>query len=270
MIKFPRPDRWTAQSRDSSVTCDHGNKVILFLEGPLSNNYSMQFDTLIDNEPVIVNSATQAVLLHKAALFKDKKSFDAILAAKQFKKMLSLADAIAGYDESAWQEHVQGVMNQVVHEKFLMDLWMFDTLCSTSSYTFKEQPGKPSAVSSAVLENALVSVRDILQKQPAWVRATIHPCHVVNTHYATADVDISRGSIFGNEHVISDSLTRDEAIAQYKIGLKKKIKDNTISMDALLGLIGKRLGCTCVPNACHGHVLRDAVKWASSTTYDAS
>lgn len=269
MTPFPRPAYWTAEQRDASMTYDHKSRTLYFLEGPLSNNYAMQFDAQIGDAVVLVNSATQAILLHKAALFQDQKTFDAIAEAKQFKKMLSLAEQITGLDDAVWQARVQSVVNQVIHEKFLMDLWLFDTLCLTADYTFKEQPGKPTAVSGLVLESALSHVRGVLQKEPAWVRAKIPPCHVVNKHYATADVDIARGTPFGNDFEINETRTREEAIAQYKPSLKQKIRDNVITKPQLLALVGKRLGCTCVPNACHGHVLTDAVKWAASTEYEA-
>lgn len=92
---------------------------------------------------------------------------------------------------------------------------------------------------------------------------------VVNRHYEAYDVYIGRGSIWGNpfSHMPGTKAlykveTRDEAVDSYRVWLWQKIRSGEITLDMLIALDGKRLGCYCSPKRCHGDVLVQAIEWA--------
>jgi hypothetical protein len=74
---------------------------------------------------------------------------------------------------------------------------------------------------------------------------------VVNLHAERYDVYIGRGSKWGNPFKIAPEMTRPEAIAKYEAWIRRCPH----LMRALPELAGKRLGCFCAPNICHGDVL---------------
>lgn len=73
---------------------------------------------------------------------------------------------------------------------------------------------------------------------------------VVNKYRSNYDVYIGRGSKWGNPFVLGQDGNRDEVIEKYRewIITQPQIKD-------LEELRGKRLGCFCKPNRCHGDIL---------------
>lgn len=77
---------------------------------------------------------------------------------------------------------------------------------------------------------------------------------------ATYDVNIMRPSKWGNPFEIGRDGDRKEVIEKYRIWLPEQ-EDLMMS---LRELVGKILGCCCVPDACHGHVLADRVNDISS------
>ncbi len=75
---------------------------------------------------------------------------------------------------------------------------------------------------------------------------------VVHCKRELFDVYIGRPSIYGNPFQVGKDGDRDEVIAKYEEWLLKR--------PGLLQLVrqelkGKRLGCWCAPQACHGDVL---------------
>lgn len=77
---------------------------------------------------------------------------------------------------------------------------------------------------------------------------------VVNLRKENYDIYIGRGSIFGNPFVIGKDGTREEVIKKYKEWFYEKVK-NLVFRKKVYNLIGKRLGCFCKPQACHGDVI---------------
>ena len=63
---------------------------------------------------------------------------------------------------------------------------------------------------------------------------------------------------------ITKVATRDEAVACYRVWLWEQIRAGKITLPALAELHGKRLGCWCAPQACHGEVLAAAAAWAAT------
>lgn len=74
---------------------------------------------------------------------------------------------------------------------------------------------------------------------------------VVNVRHEGYDVLIARPSKWGNPFQIGRDGSRKQVIKLYEIHLRRR-PDLLV---ALPELAGKRLGCHCKPEACHGDVL---------------
>lgn len=93
---------------------------------------------------------------------------------------------------------------------------------------------------------------------------TIQPTCVVNLKTDDYDVYIGRGSKWGNpfthikdkqtlaEHIVE---TREEAISKYR----EYILSRPDLIDSLDELRGKKLGCYCKPDSCHGDILIELI-----------
>lgn len=75
---------------------------------------------------------------------------------------------------------------------------------------------------------------------------------VVNLRTQDYDVYIGRGSKWGNPFKIGRDGSREQVIAMYREWITLR-RPNLIA--DLHELEGKRLGCYCKPEACHGDVL---------------
>jgi hypothetical protein len=87
-------------------------------------------------------------------------------------------------------------------------------------------------------------------------------CRVVNKYKEPYDIYIGRGSKWGNPYVINRDGTREEVIERYKQYLWDSLLKGDITIEDLLNLEGKVLGCFCKPKACHGDIIVSAVEWA--------
>ena len=74
---------------------------------------------------------------------------------------------------------------------------------------------------------------------------------VVHCKRELYDVYIGRPSKWGNPFAIGKDGTRQEVIAKYETWVQAQ----PTLMTALPELRGKRLGCWCSPQSCHGDVL---------------
>jgi len=74
---------------------------------------------------------------------------------------------------------------------------------------------------------------------------------VVNLRREDYDLYIGRGSRWGNPFRIGRDGTRNEVIEKYA----EWIRSQPILLANLEELRGKRLGCYCKPQQCHGDVL---------------
>tara|TARA_R100000458_G_scaffold44181_1_gene42214 strand:- start:170 stop:451 length:282 start_codon:yes stop_codon:yes gene_type:complete len=84
---------------------------------------------------------------------------------------------------------------------------------------------------------------------------------VVNLRNSTFDVYIGRAGrgedgYFGNPFPISKG-GRDECIARYREWFEFRIENDEEFKARVLELKGKRLGCFCKPQACHGDVIAE-------------
>lgn len=88
-----------------------------------------------------------------------------------------------------------------------------------------------------------------------------HPLVVHVNDPAGYDVYIGRAnrwkrlpaSPWANHHKITTDLTREQAIERYR----EDLLENRALLAKLPALRGKRLGCWCAPEACHGDVLAE-------------
>lgn len=78
---------------------------------------------------------------------------------------------------------------------------------------------------------------------------------VVHCKKQTYDTYIGRPSKWGNPFVIGKDGTREEVIQKYREWLMKQ--EDLLA--ALPELKGRRLGCWCAPESCHGDVLKELV-----------
>ena len=74
---------------------------------------------------------------------------------------------------------------------------------------------------------------------------------VVNLRHEEYDVLIARPSKWGNPFQIGRDGDREQVIEKYEIHLRRRPD----LLSALPELAGKRLGCHCKPEVCHGDVL---------------
>ncbi len=72
------------------------------------------------------------------------------------------------------------------------------------------------------------------------------------------DVRIDRQTRWGNPFRIPRDGDRATVIEKYREHLRAEIAAGRITLEELAALHGKRLGCWCAPEPCHGDVLADA------------
>ncbi|MGL5583699.1 MAG: DUF4326 domain-containing protein [Cetobacterium sp.] len=83
-------------------------------------------------------------------------------------------------------------------------------------------------------------------------------CVVVNKYKSDYDIDIQRGTKYGNPY---KNMPRTQALAMYEVHFIDMLKTGVITVDELKAMAGKRLGCTCKPQCCHGDTIARAVNY---------
>ena len=69
-----------------------------------------------------------------------------------------------------------------------------------------------------------------------------------------------RASIFANPYRIDKNTSREEVLEKYKKYIIEKILNDKSFYLELLKLRGKKLGCWCHPEPCHGDILLELIK----------
>lgn len=64
-----------------------------------------------------------------------------------------------------------------------------------------------------------------------------------------------KDSIWANPFKINNNQSREEVLHLYLEYIDKKLKSDNNLVNELLKLKGKKLGCWCKPNCCHGDIL---------------
>jgi len=90
-------------------------------------------------------------------------------------------------------------------------------------------------------------------------------CEVVNLRHDEFDVYIGRGGYgrkgyFGNPFIVGRDGDREEVLKKYKMYFYFMVRTDHEFKKRLLKLKGKRLGCFCKPEACHGDII---AKWVN-------
>ena len=84
----------------------------------------------------------------------------------------------------------------------------------------------------------------------------------IRTTMLTEGIKPGEEGWLGNPHPIgwcdicNDNHTRAECIEKFKQDFYKKISSDPIFNSAVLALKGKRLGCYCKPEDCHGDIIK--------------
>lgn len=71
-------------------------------------------------------------------------------------------------------------------------------------------------------------------------------------------------SNFANPFKIGSDGSRDEVMTKYKKYIEAKIESNEKLKIELLSMKGKKLGCWCYPEKCHGEILLNLIEKYSS------
>lgn len=79
-------------------------------------------------------------------------------------------------------------------------------------------------------------------------------CRVVNKYNSDFDVNIQRGTIWGNP--FGDD---PDPVGKHRQHFIEQVKMGVITKAHLEVLRGMRLGCTCKPKACHGDIIAAVV-----------
>lgn len=79
---------------------------------------------------------------------------------------------------------------------------------------------------------------------------------VVNIRNSACDEYIGRGTPFGNPYRIGEDGDRQQVIEKFKAYFYKRLTDEGFR-GKVLALKGKKLGCWCVPLACHGQIIAE-------------
>lgn len=90
----------------------------------------------------------------------------------------------------------------------------------------------------------------------------------VHLRYSEFDIRIDRQSKWGNPFIIGRDGDRSAVISKHKTWLWQEIKASRITLQDLTALQGKRLGCHCAPQPCHGDTLSAAAAWACDKLKD--
>lgn len=77
------------------------------------------------------------------------------------------------------------------------------------------------------------------------------PTRVVNMREEDYDIRIDRKTKWGNPFIVGVDGTRQQCVDQYR----EWIMTQPHLLDSLHEIKGKRLGCWCHPNLCHGDIL---------------
>lgn len=66
-------------------------------------------------------------------------------------------------------------------------------------------------------------------------------------------------SIWANPFKITETQSREQVLKLYREYIENKLESDPILVNNLLKLKGKKLGCWCKPNDCHGDILVELI-----------
>jgi hypothetical protein len=83
---------------------------------------------------------------------------------------------------------------------------------------------------------------------------------VVNAYQERYDMQITRNTIWGNPFPINNQTSRVQSLIKCKRYFSKLVENDKQFRKELKALAGKRLGCVCFPQDCHGDIIVDLYK----------
>lgn len=66
-------------------------------------------------------------------------------------------------------------------------------------------------------------------------------------------------SMWSNPYKITDTQSREQVLKLYRVYIEEKLKSNPDLIEELMKLDGKKLGCWCKPECCHGDILVELI-----------
>lgn len=67
-------------------------------------------------------------------------------------------------------------------------------------------------------------------------------------------------SIWANPYKITETQSREQVLDLYSKYIGEKLESNPSMIDELIKLKGKKLGCWCKPECCHGDILLELIE----------
>ncbi len=187
-----------------------------------------------------------------------------VLYPKQFncfekfqRKVVRIIENIQDYSV-AYTEDSNGFINQLFTDNYpetpLVSCDAIDFSSITHSIIFDDGECFPDEVAS--LKELKIPFRLIKIKITRVINIKIDTKH--STAKSTDEYEyIGRGSYWGNPYsMYEEGDTREEVIRKYKYDFDYE-KFLNKEKSEVYKLIGKRLGCFCKPQSCHGDVLAD-------------
>jgi len=83
---------------------------------------------------------------------------------------------------------------------------------------------------------------------------------VVNIRTSEYDVAIDRSSPFGNPYHLGKDGDRQVVLQKYREYFYARVEKDPEFKRRVLTLRGKRLGCWCAPNLCHGGIIAEYIE----------
>lgn len=75
---------------------------------------------------------------------------------------------------------------------------------------------------------------------------------VVNRHFASYDIYIGRGTLWGNPFIRGVHGNLPEILERYEEWIRNEVAEGRVDLEPLRGQV---LGCSCKPKPCHGDIL---------------
>lgn len=141
MNKIKLKEYWDSIDPNIKITVFYSEKIATL--GCFSNFYHSDFDFTVKHgifkgKKYKVEFAEKAIMLSKASLMGDKKTFYAILNASTPYKAKSLGRKVSPFNQDVWDENVCDIAFNVCFSKFSQNSQIRDILLNTGSNIIAE------------------------------------------------------------------------------------------------------------------------------------
>lgn len=245
-------------------------KFTFFYGGIFSQWYPCKFYAIIAKETIEFNCAEQYMMYCKAMSFKDYDIAAQILATNSPREQKKLGRKVANFNKEKWDSVSYNIVLAGNYHKFSQNPALRKELLATGDTVLVEASpvdrmwgiglsyDDPRALNRSTWlgENRLGEVLTSVKEK--FVIEDTHRTTVVHCMKEEYDVYIGRANSFlgesglwGNPFEIGKDGTRDQVISKHR----EWIKTQPHLLAQIRTLQGKRLGCYCSPQLCHGHTL---------------